>query len=120
MTSNRIVDLVESDGVDLSRRRFLSVSAAVGGGLLIGFTTRPAIEAAEAAQSVASPPFTPNAFVRIGSDGHVERVPGTPERGCGIEIDRRLPHTRLVSNVRSRPADVTLQPRESFGWGEAT
>ena len=33
MTSNRIIDVVESDGVDLSRRRFLSVSAAVGGGL---------------------------------------------------------------------------------------
>jgi len=31
VTSNRIIDVVESDGVDLSRRRFLSVSAAVGG-----------------------------------------------------------------------------------------
>jgi hypothetical protein len=56
---------------------------------------------------------------RIGSDGHVERVPGTPERGCGIEIDRRLPHARLVSNVRSRPADVTPQPRESVRLGRS-
>src|ERR1700704_732412 len=83
MTSNRIVDLVESDGVDLSRRRFLSVSAAGGGGLLIGFTTRPSIEAAEAAQSVASPPFTPNAFVRIGSDGQVVMTMPYVEMGQG-------------------------------------
>ena len=83
MTSNRSIDLVESDGVDLSRRRFLSVSAAVGGGLLIGFTTGPSIEAAEAAQSVASPPFTPNAFVRIGSDGLVVMTMPYVEMGQG-------------------------------------
>src|SRR6202163_1324542 len=83
MTSNRIVDLVESDDVDLSRRRFLSVSAAVGGGLLIGFTTGPSIGTADAAQSVASPPFTPNAFVRIGSDGQVVMTMPYVEMGQG-------------------------------------
>src|ERR1700692_3016058 len=83
MTSNRIIDLVESDGVDISRRRFLSVSAAVGGGLLIGFTTGPSIGAADAAQRVASPPFTPNAFVRIGSDGQVVLTMPYVEMGQG-------------------------------------
>src|SRR6266566_3940605 len=83
MTGNRIIDLVESDGVDLSRRRFLSVSAAVGGGLLIGFTTGPSIGAADAAQNVASPPFTPNAFVRIGSDGQVVMTMPYVEMGQG-------------------------------------
>jgi isoquinoline 1-oxidoreductase subunit beta len=83
MTSNRIIDLVESDGVDLSRRRFLSVSAAVGGGLLIGFTTGPSIGAAEAARSVTSPPFTPNAFVRVGSDGQVVMTMPYVEMGQG-------------------------------------
>src|SRR6202166_3059958 len=83
MTSNRIIDLVESDGVDLSRRRFLSASAAVGGGLLIGFTTGPSMGAADAAQSVASPPFTPNAFVRIGSDGQVVMIMPYVEMGQG-------------------------------------
>jgi len=83
MTSNRIVDVAERDGVDLSRRRFLSVSAAVGGGLLIGFTTGPSIGAAGAAQSVASPPFTPNAFVRIGSDGQVVLTMPYVEMGQG-------------------------------------
>ena len=83
MTSNRIVDVAERDGVDLTRRRFLSVSAAVGGGLLIGFTTGPSIGAAGPAQSVASPPFTPNAFVRIGSDGQVVLTMPYVEMGQG-------------------------------------
>src|SRR5258708_14824944 len=54
--------------VDLSRRQFLSVSAVLGGGLLIGFTTSPSIRNAEGAEGVT---FTPNAFVRIGSDGQI-------------------------------------------------
>ena len=83
MTCNRIIDLVESDGVDLSRRRFLSVSAAVGGGLLIGFTTGPSIGAADAAQSGASSPFTPNAFIRIGADGQIVLTMPYVEMGQG-------------------------------------
>jgi isoquinoline 1-oxidoreductase beta subunit len=82
VSSNRVADFVEGDGVDLSRRRFLSVSAAVGGGLLIGFTTDPSI-AADAAQRVASPPFAPNAFVRIGSDGQVVMIMPYVEMGQG-------------------------------------
>ena len=69
MTSNRVIDHV--DGVDLSRRRFLSVSAAVGGGLLIGFTAGPAIKAADAAEKAANTPFAPNAFIRIDPNGQI-------------------------------------------------
>ena len=83
MTFDGISDVVESDGVDLSRRRFLSVSAAVGGGLLIGFTAGPSIGAAEAAKTVATEPFTPNAFVRIGSDGKVVLTMPYVEMGQG-------------------------------------
>ena len=83
MTSHRTIDRVEGDGVDLSRRRFLSVGAAVGGGLLIGFNTAPSIGAAEANQSATSPPFTPNAFVRIGADGLVVLTMPYVEMGQG-------------------------------------
>jgi isoquinoline 1-oxidoreductase beta subunit len=83
MTDNRIVDLVESDGVDLSRRRFLSVGAAVGGGLLIGFTAGPSIGTAEAAKTVATEPFTPNAFIRIGGDGQIVLTMPYVEMGQG-------------------------------------
>jgi isoquinoline 1-oxidoreductase beta subunit len=83
MTRNRIIDFAESDGVDLSRRRFLSVSAAVGGGLLIGFSAVPSIGDADAAQGVAGATFTPNAFIRIGSDGRIVLTMPYVEMGQG-------------------------------------
>src|SRR5258705_272282 len=66
--------------VDLSRRQFLSVSAALGGGLLIGFTTSPSIRNAEGA---AGATFAPNAFIRIGSDGKVVLIMPYVEMGQG-------------------------------------
>src|SRR5260221_3359830 len=69
--------------VNLSRRRFLSVSAAAGGGLLIGFTTVPSIRDADAAQGVDSAAFAPNAFIRIGSDGQVVLTMPYVEMGQG-------------------------------------
>src|SRR5271169_289759 len=83
MTANRILDLAERDGVDLSRRRFRSVGAAVGGGLLIGFTAGPSIGTAEAAKTVATEPFTPNAFIRIGGDGQIVLTMPYVEMGQG-------------------------------------
>ncbi|MDB5922871.1 MAG: tat (twin-arginine translocation) pathway signal sequence domain protein [Betaproteobacteria bacterium] len=83
MTGNRIVDLAEGNLVDLSRRRFLSVSAAVGGGLLIGFTAGPSIRDADAAQGTAGATFAPNAFIRIGSDGQVVMIMPYVEMGQG-------------------------------------
>jgi isoquinoline 1-oxidoreductase beta subunit len=83
MTSNRIIDLVESDGVDVSRRRFLSVSAAVGGGLLIGFTAGPVINAAGAAEKAAKTPFAPNAFIRIDPNGQITLIMPYVEMGQG-------------------------------------
>src|ERR1700751_2276404 len=65
--------------VDLSRRRFLTVSAAMGGGLLVGFTTG----AAHTAESIAGAPFTPNAFIRIGSDGQIVLTMPYVEMGQG-------------------------------------
>jgi isoquinoline 1-oxidoreductase beta subunit len=83
MNSNQLVDVAESEGVDLSRRRFLSVSAAVGGGLLIGFTVRPSVGDADAAETAAGVSFAPNAFIRIGSDGQVVLIMPYVEMGQG-------------------------------------
>jgi isoquinoline 1-oxidoreductase beta subunit len=83
MNSNRLVDVAESEGVYLSRRRFLTVSAAVGGGLLIGFTVRPSVGDADAAESTAGVSFAPNAFIRIGSDGQVVLIMPYVEMGQG-------------------------------------
>jgi isoquinoline 1-oxidoreductase beta subunit len=83
MTSNRIIDLVENDGMDLSRRRFLSASAALGGGLLIGFTASRSISAAGAAEKLASESFAPNAFIRIDPKGQVTLIMPYVEMGQG-------------------------------------
>src|SRR6266702_5365951 len=63
--------------VDLSRRQFLSASAALGGGLLIGFRTG----AAHTAEGATT--FTPNAFIRIGSDGQIVLTMPYVEMGQG-------------------------------------
>src|SRR5438132_4008240 len=65
--------------VDLSRRQFLSASAALGGGLLIGFRTG----AAHTAEGAAGATFTPNAFIRIGSDGQIVLTMPYVEMGQG-------------------------------------
>ena len=126
MTSNRMVDLVESEGVDLSRRRFLSVSAAVGGGLLIGFTTGPAIRAADAAGNGASASFTPNAFIRIGSDGQIVLTMPYVEMGQGTytsipmliaeELEVDLKQVRL----EHAPPDEKLYGNPLFAGVQAT
>jgi len=61
----------------ISRRQFLSTSAALGGGLLIGFRT------SAAAESPSGAPFAPNAFIRIGSDGQIVLTMPYVEMGQG-------------------------------------
>ncbi len=58
-----------------SRREFLSASAALGGGLLIGFRTGPSLG--------ASATFSPNAFIRIASDGQIVLTMPYVEMGQG-------------------------------------
>ncbi len=83
MTSNRAIGLVERDSLDLSRRRFLSASAALGGGMLIGFTMRRSTSVAGAAEKIAGEPFAPNAFIRIDPNGQVTLIMPYVEMGQG-------------------------------------
>src|SRR3989441_1307060 len=61
----------------VSRRTFLETSAAVGGGLLLGFTLPPP------APLQQNGPFVPNAFVRIDRDGRVTLIMHKVEMGQG-------------------------------------
>ena len=83
MNLDRTSDVVERDRLDRSRRRFLSASAALGGGMLIGFTAGRSISVAGAAEKVASEPFTPNAFIRIDPNGQVTLIMPYVEMGQG-------------------------------------
>jgi isoquinoline 1-oxidoreductase beta subunit len=84
MVLDRTSKIVGRDsGVNRSRRNFLSASAALGGGLLIGFATGRSISAAGAAEKAASEPFAPNAFIRIDTKGQVTLIMPYVEMGQG-------------------------------------
>ncbi len=65
----------------LPRRDFLKVWAAAGGGLVLGFHLP---FGGEAVAQAAGKPFTPNAFIRIGTDDLVTVVVGKAEMGQGV------------------------------------
>ena len=68
---------------NLSRRTFLKSSALAGGGLVLGVYLG-ALDRARATDGPASGSFSPNAFVRIGSDESVTVVANHSEMGQGI------------------------------------
>jgi len=67
----------------LSRRTFLKVTAAAGGGLLLSFILPGTIWSKEAAGARAADMFAPNAFIRIGRDGLVTLIMPFVEMGQG-------------------------------------
>lgn len=68
-------------GGNLSRRAFLRVGAAAGGGLLLGFAL-PGLSAQMSA-GAAEGDFAPNGFIRIGQDGRVAVIVPQVEMGQG-------------------------------------
>jgi isoquinoline 1-oxidoreductase beta subunit len=102
----------------LNRREFLKVTAAAGGGLLIGLYLPGRIEAAT---SQAAAEFTPNAFLRIAPDNTVTVIVKHLEMGQGVytglptivadELDADWSQIR----VESAPADVTRYA--NLNWG---
>jgi isoquinoline 1-oxidoreductase beta subunit len=74
---------------DSGRRNFLLTSALAGGGLVLGFYFKAAdCAVAQVAKPDAAPSateFTPNAFIRIGTNGVVTLVSKQPEIGQGIK-----------------------------------
>jgi len=69
-----------SSASGVSRRTFLQAGAAAGGGLLLSLRLPFANGEAEAA---GAPGFTPNAFIRIGSDGQIALTMPYVEMGQG-------------------------------------
>jgi isoquinoline 1-oxidoreductase beta subunit len=90
-----------ADDISLSRRSFLTTSAAIGGGLAISLSLP--FSRSEAAPSDT---FAPNAFIRIGSDGQVVLTMPYVEMGQGTytsipmliaeELDVSLKQVRLA------------------------
>ena len=68
--------------VDDSRRSFLKAGAALGGGLVLGFSLPVSARAAPAAAPAAV--FNPNAWLRIAADGTVTLLMSKVEMGQGV------------------------------------
>ena len=67
-----------------ARRRFLKNSAALTGGLVIGFHLPAAKHFAQAQTSQAKPFYPPNAFIRIGADESITILSKHSEMGQGV------------------------------------
>src|SRR5437867_4007768 len=101
----------------LSRRMFLEASAAVGGGLLLGFTL-------PVRRRVLNDRFAPNAFIRIDRDGRVTLIMHKVEMGQGTytsmpmllaeELEVDLNQVQL----EHAPADDALYAEPLFGVQE--
>jgi isoquinoline 1-oxidoreductase beta subunit len=102
----------------IDRRDFLRVSAAAGGGLMIGaqLAYGSSIESPTSSEHAAD--FSPNAFVRISTDGTITVMAKNPEIGQGIktmlpmliaeELD--VPFERItIEQAMSEPAKYGQQ-----------
>ena len=72
--------------IEISRRNFLKISAAVGGGLLIGVDAAACSRKEGAPVNAAAPQgvFAPNAWIRIGVDDSITLMVGSSEMGQGV------------------------------------
>jgi len=105
----------------VSRRDFVVVLTAAGGGLLLGCRVGDRSGATTAAAAGAPPAFAPNAFIRIGSDGGVTLVMNQVEMGQGTytsmpmllaeELEVGLDQVRL----EHAPPDDKLYANPLFG-----
>jgi isoquinoline 1-oxidoreductase beta subunit len=80
-SSNRSVGSLSASG--LSRRAFMQISAAAGGGVLLRFSLLETTSTTVWAATQASDSFAPNAFIRIGRDGSVTLIMPYVEMGQG-------------------------------------
>ena len=101
----------------LSRRAFLEVGAAIGGGLLLGFTL-PGRTQGRADR------FAPNAFVRIDRDGRVTLIMHKVEMGQGtytsmpMLLAEELEVDLAQVQLEHAPADDALYAEPLFGVQE--
>jgi CO/xanthine dehydrogenase Mo-binding subunit len=95
----------------VSRREFVTVLAAAGGGLLVGYRVgegrRVASTATIGSASAATPPgFAPNAFIRIGPDGGITLIMPQVEMGQGTYTSMPM---LLAEELEVAPDQIRLE-----------
>jgi isoquinoline 1-oxidoreductase beta subunit len=110
----------------VSRRQFLQVSAAAGGGLLLSASLAPLHGSLAPGATGLADDTALNAFVRIAPDGLVTIVAKNPEIGQGVktmlpmliaeELDVEWQNVR----IEQAPLDTTKYANQSVGGSTAT
>jgi isoquinoline 1-oxidoreductase subunit beta len=90
----------------VSRREFVSASAAAGGGLLVGFALPAGRWGAPQAPGAATTPFEPNAFIRIDRTGQVTLIMHKVEMGQGTYTSMPM---LLAEELEIDLSDVRLE-----------
>ena len=123
--SAEIGALAAVPAVRASRRDFLKVSAAAGGGLLLSFAL-PSLTKAAAMGQAEGAAATLNAYVRIAPDNVVTIMSKNPEIGQGIKTMLPMLIAEELdvdwSQVRIEPAmaDAAIYGRQVAGGSMAT
>jgi isoquinoline 1-oxidoreductase beta subunit len=107
----------------LGRRSFLRIAAMAGGGLVLGYYTRPSglAEVAKPDAERVDGQFIPNAFIRIAPDGSVTVFSARPEVGQGIKtslpmvVAEELGADWKSVTVVSAPLDAAFGPQGAGG-----
>jgi isoquinoline 1-oxidoreductase subunit beta len=90
----------------VSRREFVTVMAATGGALLLGYRAEGAQRAASAAAGTTSASFAPNAFVRIAPDGGITLIMPQAEMGQGVYTSLSM---LLAEELEVAPSQIRLE-----------
>src|SRR2546430_5178534 len=95
----------------VSRRDFVVVLTATGGGLLLGCRVGDRSGTAHAAAAAPPPAFAPNAFIRIGTDGRVTLVMNQVEMGQGAY--RSEEHTSELQSQSNLVCRLLLEKKNN-------
>jgi len=95
----------------VSRREFVTVLAAAGGGLLLGYRVEGGQRAASTAATAStpgatSPGFAPNGFIRVGPDGGITLIMPQVEMGQGTYTSMPM---LLAEELEVAPDQVRLE-----------
>jgi isoquinoline 1-oxidoreductase beta subunit len=98
-----------SEILNVSRRSFLKTGALMGGGLMLGFSL-PLRKPFGAASAQSTSSFSPNAFIRIGTDDVVTIIVNKSEMGQGVYTSLPMLIAEELevnwSKIRVEPAPV--------------
>jgi isoquinoline 1-oxidoreductase subunit beta len=100
---------------ELTRRNFLRVSAITGGGMMLSLSF---LNNAANAETVADTAFSPNVYIKIGTDGSILILAPNPEIGQGVKTSLPMIVAEELC-VDWKKVQVALAPLQA-GFGRQT